>query len=425
MGNIVKTLRERGLLQDMTDQEMEKYLAENSVSMYIGFDPTSDSLHIGHMVAIMVLKQFQLHGHRPIALIGGGTGLIGDPSGRSSERNLLDAEQLKTNIKGIRKSLGKILEFEGENAATLVNNGDWLGEFKFLDFLRDVGRHFRLGEMLAKDSVRTRLDSESGMSFTEFCYQLLQAYDFRYLLEEYDCVLQCGGSDQWGNITAGKEFIRRTVGKQAFGMTTPLLVDSEGKKMGKSVGGAVWLNEEKLSPYEFYQYWVRQDDRDIERFLKMVTLLPLDEIAKVVAEHAEDPGKRIGQKRLALEVTALIHGAEEARKAKDASEALFGGALAGKQDSEMRAIFNDVPSVQLPRADLDAGLDVLDLLTRTNLSSSKKEARRLVAQNGLYLNNAPEPWPQEERTLGPAQLASESMMVVRAGKKKYCLVQFV
>ena len=425
MPNIIETLRQRGLLQDVTDPELEELLSRESITMYIGFDPSSDSLHIGNMVGIMILKHFQLHGHKPIALVGGGTGLIGDPSGRSTERNLLDDEVLDKNLKGIGKSLGKILRFEGDQAAVMVNNGDWLGQFRFLDFLRDVGRYFRLGEMLGKESVRTRLQSEAGMSFTEFAYQLLQAYDFKHLYEEYGCRLQAGGSDQWGNITAGIDLVRRTNGVQAYGMTTPLLVDAEGKKMGKSVSGAIWLNEEKLSPYEFYQFWVRQDDRDIERFLKMLTLMDLEEIAHVVAEHEKDPGQRTGQKRLAFELTRMIHGEEEARKAKEASEALFGGEMNAKSDEELRRIFNDVPSVEIPRKELEAGIPLFDLLVRTNLCGSKGEAKRLLAQNGLYLNNAGTPWPSDQRTLGPENLASESMMVLRAGKKKYCLVQFV
>lgn len=423
--NVIETLRTRGLFQDVTDPELEKLLEEKSVTVYIGFDPTADSLHIGHMVSMLVLRHFQLGGHRPIALMGGGTGLVGDPSGRSTERNLLDREALEANIAGIRKSLGKILNFEGEQAAMLLNNADWLGAFSFLDFLRDVGKYFRVGDMLSKDSVRQRLQSEAGMSFTEFCYQLLQAYDFKYLCEEHDCQVQAGGSDQWGNITAGTDLIRRTLGKQAYGVTTQLLLDSEGRKMGKSLNGAIWLNEEKLSPYEFYQFWVRQEDADIERFLKMLTLIPLEEIADIVAEHQKDPGKRVGQKALAFEITRMVHGEAEAQKAKEASEALFSGALSNKTDEELMQIFNDVPSIQVARSELDAGIEVLELLTRAKLCGSRKEAKRLLGQNGLYLNNSDTPWPQESRTLTGENLASESMLVLRTGKKNYCLVQFV
>lgn len=425
MKSIIQILRERLLIQDMTDPELEKILSEKQITLYIGFDPTADSLHIGNMVSILVLKHFQMAGHNPIALVGGGTGMIGDPSGRSSERNLLDQEQLQKNLEGIRKSLGTILDFEGENACQIVNNGDWLGKIGFVDFLRDVGKYFRLGDMLSKDSVKSRLNSDSGMSFTEFSYQLLQAYDFKYLSEHYDCSLQGGGSDQWGNITAGTDLIRRTLNKPAFGITTPLLVDSDGKKMGKSVGGAIWLNDDKLSPYEFYQFWIRQADPDMERFMKMLTLMELEVIDAIIKEHQIDPGKRVAQKRLAFELTSLVHGEDEANKAREASEALFGGALSNKTDEELKQVFNDVPSVQIARSELEAGLATLDLVVSAKLAASKKEARRLLTQNGLYLNNSDDPLDAEMRTLTPENLASESMLIMRAGKKKYCLIQFV
>lgn len=422
--NVIDTLEQRGLLKDMTNPALRDVAGEKVISFYIGFDPTADSLHVGNMVSILVLRHFQLAGHRPIALVGGGTGMIGDPSGRGEERALLGREQLERNLAGIRKDLAKILDFEGPNAALLVNNADWLGSLGFLDFLRDVGKHFRIGDMLAKESVRRRMESEEGLSFTEFSYQLLQAYDFKYLNEKYGCQVQAGGSDQWGNITAGTELIRRTTGRECHGMTTPLLTNAQGQKMGKSLGGVTWLSGDKLSPYEFYQYWIRQEDADMERFLKMLTFVPLEEVSAVLAEHATDPGRRVAQKRLALEVTALVHGGEEAQKAAEASEALFGGALSNKSDAQLRALFQDVPSVTLARADLDGGMRLADLLAVSGLAGSKKEANRLLAQGGVYLNNSDTPIDASTRSVGPGDLASESMMILRAGKKKYCLIQF-
>ncbi|MCC5876133.1 MAG: tyrosine--tRNA ligase [Candidatus Sumerlaeia bacterium] len=423
--NVVDRLEERGLLKDMTNPAFRELVGERCITVYVGFDPTADSLHVGNMVSILVLRHFQLAGHRPIALVGGGTGMIGDPSGRGEERNLLTAEQLERNLAGIRADLAKILSFEGENAALLLNNADWLASFGFLDFLREVGKHFRVGDMLAKESVRRRMESDTGLSFTEFSYQLLQGYDFKYLNEKYECLAQSGGSDQWGNITAGTELIRRTTGAECYGMTTPLLTNAQGQKMGKSLGGVTWLSGEKLSPYEFYQYWIRQEDADMERFLKMLTFLPVGDIARVLEDHGKDPGLRVAQKSLAWELTALVHGEEEARKAREASEALFGGALSNKTDGELRALFNDVPSVELPRAELEAGLKVADVLVRSGLVASKKEAARLLSQGGVYLNNSDTPLAAEVRQFTDSDLASETMMILRAGKKKYCLVQYV
>ncbi|CAN5273119.1 tyrosine--tRNA ligase [soil metagenome] len=424
MSNIVKTLRERGLLSDLTDPAFEQACEKKSFSVYIGFDPTAESLHIGSMVQIMVLKHFQMAGHRPIAVVGGGTGMVGDPSGRSSERNLLDAAQLAKNLEGIRRNLSQFIDFEGDNAAKIVNNADWLAKLGFLEVLRDVGKYFRISDMLAKDSVKSRLNSESGMSFTEFSYMILQAYDFKYLYEHYSCEVQAGGSDQWGNITAGTELIRRTLGGQGYGVTTSLLLNSEGEKMGKTAAGAVWLSAEKLSPYEYYQFWIRQEDGDVERFLKMLTLLPLEEISHIVAEHWKDPAWRVGQKALAFEITSMTHGRAEAEKAKQASEALFSGPLAAKTDVQLRALFAEVPSVELKRADLDAGFPLADLLVQCGLVASKGEAKRLMEQRGVYLNNANEPLAVDKRTITAADLASESMLILRAGKKKYCLARF-
>ncbi len=424
MPGVIEQLRERGLLNDVTDPKLEEYLNEHKVPVYVGFDPSADSLHVGNMVGILVLRHFQLCGHQPIALVGGATGMIGDPGGRSAERNLLTKEQLEKNLEGIKKDLSRFLDFTGENSAVLVNNADWMAPYHFIDFLRDIGKHFRIGDMLGKESVKARLESENGISYTEFSYMLLQAYDYKHLYEELGVKVQSGGSDQWGNITAGIDLIRRTTGGQAYGMTTPLLVDSQGRKMGKSVDGALWLNPEKFSPYQFYQFWVRQQDADLERFLKMLTFLPLDEISSILEEHNKAPENRSGQKRLARELTALVHGNEEADKASGASDALFGGGLSKKSDSEIKEIFSDVPSVSLDLSKLEEGYPVLDLLVDTKLCPSKKEARRVVGQGGFYLNNSNDSVSKDKKTLGKEDLASETMMILRTGKKKYCLVQF-
>ncbi len=421
---IIETLRERGLVQDITDEGLAKKCREGSITVYIGFDPTAPSLHVGHLVSVLILRHFQRAGHRPLAVVGGATGMIGDPSGRSAERNLLTREELDENVAALGATLRRFLDFEGENPAMLLNNADWLGQYKFLEFLRDVGRYFRLGDMLAKESVRRRMDSEAGISYTEFSYQLLQAYDFKHLYEHHNCIAQAGGSDQWGNITAGTDFVRRTLNGDVYGMTTPLLTNAQGEKMGKTAEGAVWLDPEKLSPYKFYQYWMQQEDRDIERFLRMLTFLPLDEIAGIVKEHEADSSRRVGQRRLARELTTLVHGAEEADKAEAASQALFGGGLERMSDEQLRAIFPDVPSIRMTRAELEADLPVVELLQRSGLAPSRKEAKRLVAQGGVYLNNSASPWPAERRTVGPDDLLSESMLVLRTGKKKYCIVEF-
>ena len=424
MTGIIDTLRERGLVQDITDEALAEKCRKERITVYIGFDPTASSLHIGHLVSILVLRHFQLAGHTPLAVVGGGTGMIGDPSGRSAERNLLTREELEENVEALRATLKRFLDFDGENAAVLLNNADWLAEYRFLDFLRDVGKYFRLGDMLGKESVRRRMESESGLSYTEFSYQLLQAYDFRYLYEHHNCIAQAGGSDQWGNITAGTDYIRRTVGGDAYGMTTPLLTNAQGEKMGKTAEGAVWLDSERFSPYKFYQFWMQQEDRDVDRFLRMLTFMPLEEVSAAVREHEANPSERLGQRRLAREMTALVHGEAEAAKAEEASMALFGRNLQKMSDEQLRSIFPDVPSVRISRNELQAGLPVLDLLLQSNLVPSKKEAKRLLSQGGVYLNNSADPWPGDRRTVGPDDLLSESMLVLRAGKKKYCLVEF-
>lgn len=421
MPSILETLEQRGFLHACTDHEgLRKRTEEKSVTVYCGFDPTAESLTIGNMVALMGLLHFQRCGHRPLVLMGGATGMIGDPGGKSAERNLQSLAQVRHHLSMQRPQFERFLDFDGPRGAQIVNNHDWIAPISFIDFLRDVGKSFRIGEMLGKESVRARINSEVGISYTEFSYMLLQAYDFRHLYETEDCEVQCGGADQWGNITAGMEFIRKTIGKSAFGLTFPLITTATGEKLGKTAQGAVWLSAEKTPVYEFYQYWVRAEDRDAERFLKLFTLLDLDEIAAIVAEHATNPGARSAQKRLAWEVTCFVHGEEEARKARDASEALYGGSAVEKMtDEQLRGLFADAPSIE---AKLDGeGTPLLDVLVDAGLAASKKEARKLLQQGGLYLNN--EPVPEEKRTLTRADLASESMLILRAGKKRYCLVR--
>ncbi len=424
MSNVIQTLRERGLLQDITDPALEDLCQKKSIRVYIGFDPTGRSLHAGSLVQLVTLRHFQLAGHHPIAVAGGGTGMIGDPSGRSSERNLQDDEELALNLAGIRKCMESFLNFEGENAAELINNGDWLGSLGFIEFLRDVGKHFRVNEMIAKESVRRRLEDQSGISFTEFSYMLLQAYDFWYLYKNHGCTLQAGGSDQWGNITAGADLIRKTLGGEAYGVTTPLLLDGQGRKMGKTQKGALWLDGDMVSPYEFYQYWVRQEDGDIGRYMKMLTFLPLEEIDAIVAEHEAAPEYRSGQKRLAYEMTLMVHGEAEAKKTQDAAATIYSGSLSGRTDDELRGVFQDAPSATIPRSELDEGVGTADVLVRVNLAPSKKEAKRLLSQGGVYLNNSDTPIDSEKRQLTVEDLASDSMMILRTGKKNYCLVSF-
>ncbi len=422
MADIYEILQQRGMVQDCTDVDGFRHLTgKQAVTLYNGFDPTADCLHIGNLVPVLALVRFQQAGHRPIVLVGGATGMIGDPSGKNVERNLLELDHVRANVEAQARIFERFIKMDGPNAGKIVNNYDWLGKMGFLEFLRDVGKHFRIGEMLGKESVRKRVLSEGGLSFTEFSYMMLQAYDFKYLLETENCQVQSGGADQWGNITAGTDLIRRTVGRPAYGITYPLLTTASGAKFGKSEAGAVWLDSAKTPVYDFYQYWVRTEDADLERLLKIFTFLPLEEIAEIVAKHNEDPGKRTGQKRLAWEVTAYVHSPAEADKARDAAAALFETALTNLSDERLRELFPDVPSISIARAELEAGAPVADVLVRGGLAASKKEALRLLAQNGLYLNQ--QSFDVNRKTLTMDDLASESMMLLRAGKKRFCLVR--
>jgi len=422
--DILTELRWRGLINQTTDEEhLAQWLNEAPRAVYVGFDPTADSLHVGHLMAVMILRRFQKAGHRPIALVGGATGMIGDPSGKSEERKLLSVDLLRANVAGMEKQLRRLLDFEGPQAALMVNNYDWMGQFGYLEFLRDIGKHFPVNVMLTKDSVRSRLErTDSGLSYTEFSYMLLQAYDFVHLRRQYGCELQVGGSDQWGNITAGIDLARRIDGAQLYGMTCPLLTKADGTKMGKTESGALWLAPDKTSPYQFYQYWINLDDADVEKVLKFFTDLTEDEVATVVQAHQADPSKRLAQQRLASELTALVHGPEGLTTAQRATQIFFGGEISELSDAQLAQIFADVPSKDLPRARLDEGLAIIDALVECGLAKTKSDARRTITQGGAYVNNRRV--ENVEVRLGPANLASETVMVLRCGKKNYALLRF-
>jgi len=423
--DVLAELRWRGLVHQTTDDEkLPAWLMEKPRTLYAGFDPTADSLHVGHLVALMILRRFQLAGHRPIAVVGGATGMIGDPSGKSAERNLLSLDALRHNVESMQQQMRRFLDFDsGGNAALLVNNYDWLSPFTFLDFLRDIGMNFPVNGMLAKDSVKNRLASEAGLSYTEFSYMLLQAYDFVHLHKAQGCELQVGGSDQWGNITAGIDLARRMHGVQLQGMTCPLLTKSDGTKMGKTESGALWLSAERTSPYQFYQYWINVDDADAGKCLRYFTDLTRDEIESLDAARVSQPEKRESQRRLAEEITRLVHGSAGLDKAQRATAILFGAEIEKLSDAELGEIFADVPSQQLTRAVLaDAGLSVIEAVVKAGLVKSNGEARRTIEQGGAYVNNRRIGSP--EARLTAADLASESVMVLRTGKKKYALLRF-
>ena len=423
--DVLAELRWRGLVHQTTDDEkLPVWLMEKPRTLYAGFDPTADSLHVGHLVALMILRRFQLAGHRPIAVVGGATGMIGDPSGKSAERNLLSLDALRHNVESMQQQMRRFLDFDsGGNAALLVNNYDWLSPFSFLDFLRDIGKNFPVNVMLAKDSVKNRLASEAGLSYTEFSYMLLQAYDFVHLNKAQGCELQVGGSDQWGNITAGIDLARRMHGVQLQGMTCPLLTKSDGTKMGKTESGALWLSAERTSPYQFYQYWINVDDADASKCLRYFTDLSRDEIESLDAARVAQPEKRESQRRLAEEITRLVHGSAGLDKAQRATAILFGAEIEKLSDAELGEIFADVPSQQLARAVLaDAGLSVIEAVVKAGLVKSNGEARRTIEQGGAYVNNRR--IATAEARLTAADLASESVMVLRTGKKKYALLRF-
>jgi len=415
----------RGLVHQCTHpDQLAAWLAAKPRTAYVGFDPTSDSLHAGSLLPAMMLRRFQKAGHRPVALVGGATGMIGDPSGKSEERNLLSVEQLEKNVAGIADQLRRLLDFDGPQPALLLNNFDWMTKFSYLDFLRDVGKHFPVNVMLAKDSVKARLASDAGISYTEFSYMLLQAYDFVVLHRQHGCELQVGGSDQWGNITAGIDLARRMDGLQLYGLTCPLLLKSDGTKMGKTERGAVYLSAEKTSPYAFYQYWINVADADAGTCLRFLTELPREEIEALDASRTNQPHLRESQKRLAEELTRLIHGDSGVTAARCATEVFFGAEIENLTDAQLADIFADVPSQTISRDKLaGSGLPLVDALVETGLAKSKSEARRTIAQGGAYVNNRVR--SDVDAKLSQGDLASESVIVLRSGKKKYALLKLV
>ncbi|MCA9619738.1 MAG: tyrosine--tRNA ligase [Myxococcales bacterium] len=422
--SILSELTARGLIQDITaHEELEALLNREQVSFYIGYDPTGTSLHVGSLVPITLMVRLQRAGHKPYALVGGATGMIGDPSGKSQERNLLDADTLGQNVAAIRAQLERFLDFDsGDNAAVMVNNYDWFGSIGYLEFLRDVGKRLSVNYMMGKESVRARLnDRDQGISYTEFSYMLLQAYDFVVLARDHGCRLQVGGSDQWGNITAGIELYRKMEGGQIFGFTAPLLLDSKGEKMGKTAGGTrIWLDPERTSPYAFYQYWLNVEDSDVERLLRIFSWRSLDEIEALTKEHAEAPHKRIAQRALADDVTTFVHGEDGRRRAVAASQVMFGGSLDDLGDADLKPLLSDVPHSEIDKSRLEAGVALVDLLAETGLAPSKGAARRLVKGGGVYLNNIKA--PDGERLVTTADLGTETMIILRSGKKSYHIV---
>ncbi len=427
MHDIIEELTWRRLINQTTDDEnLQQWLAERSRTVYAGFDPTADSLHVGHLMALTMLRRFQQAGHRPIALVGGATGMIGDPSGKSEERNLLSVEVLKANLAGMETQLHRFLDFDcGENSALLVDNHQWMDKIGYLEFLRNVGKHFPVSMMLAKDSVRSRLEqTEAGISYTEFSYMLLQAYDFVYLNEHFGCELQLGGSDQWGNITAGIDLARRLRGVQLYGITCPLLTKSDGAKMGKTESGTLWLSAEKTRAYQFYQYWINLDDADVDTCLRFFTDLGREEIEAIVSEHASDPGSRAAQRRLAVELTRLVHGEDGLQTAERATQIFFGAEIDELTDKQLESIFADVPSSELPRYLLsDKGLPIIDAMVAAGLAKTNGQARRTIQQGGAYVNNRRV--EGIDTRLGTAELVGESTIVLRSGKKTYALLRFV
>jgi len=427
MKNFIEEVTWRGMLHDVMPGT-EEHLLEQMRVAYVGIDPTADSLHIGHLVGVMLLKHFQMAGHKPIALIGGATGMVGDPSGKSNERNLLSEEALRHNQNAIKAQLERFLDFNSGvgNAAELVNNYDWMKDFSFLEFIRTVGKHITVNYMMAKDSVKKRLNGEfqDGMSFTEFCYQLLQGYDFLHLFQAKNVTLQMGGSDQWGNITTGTELIRRTISEKAYALTCPLITKADGTKFGKSEGGNIWLSAEYTSPYKFYQYWVNVSDADAEKYIKIFTFIGREEIESLVKEHQEAPHLRILQKRLAEEVTTMVHGTENLENAIKASGILFGNSSADdlKQlDAKtFLEVFDGVPQAEISKADVEAGLPIIEALAgKSGFMPSNGEARRSLQANSIAVNRDK---VTEEYVISASDLINNQFILLQKGKKNYFIL---
>lgn len=422
--NILDELQWRGLFADCTDvAELTKRLAASPITLYAGFDPTADSLHVGHLVPLLALRRFQNDGHHPIAVAGGATGSIGDPSGKSAERSLLTKEQIQANVDAVRPQLAKFLDFErAGNPARLVDNADWTRHLTYLDFLRDIGKHFSVNQMVAKESVRARMeDRDVGISYTEFSYMLLQAFDFMVLARDMNCELQIGGSDQWGNITAGMDLIHKKLKRSAFGLTLPLITKADGTKFGKTEGGSVWLDPKKTSVYRFYQFWINTADADVVRYLKFFTFLSKEEITALEEQHNANPGARTGHRALAKAVTDLIHGENATHEALRASEILFGGDLAGVSESTFNEIVGEVPTKEIEKAKLEgAGVPLVELLVHAGLTQSKGQARKDVEGGGVNLNNLRE--ANFQRAVTSADLLFGKHILLRKGKKNYVVI---
>lgn len=423
MKNFVEELRWRGMIHDIMPGTEEQFLKQTATA-YVGFDPTADSLHIGHLVGIMMLSHLQRSGHRPIVLLGGATGMIGDPSFKSQERKLLTLEEIQHNQACIKKQLSRFMDFEteAENKALVLNNYDWNSKWSFLDFIRDVGKHITVNYMMAKDCVKKRI--ETGLSFTEFSYQLLQAYDFKYLYENYGCKLQMGGSDQWGNITCGTELIRRTLSGEAFAMTCPLITKADGTKFGKTEKGNVWLDAEKTSPYAFYQFWLNVSDDDAKKFIRIFTFLTKDEIEALEKQHDEAPNLRILQKALAKDITIRVHGEEEYNKAVEASEILFGkgttDTLKRLDSATFLSVFEGVPTFEVSKEEILQGINIIDLLAeKTQVLASKGEVRRALKENSLSINKEK---VKEDFVTSSNDLLNEKYILVQKGKKNYFII---
>ena len=418
---LLDDLEQRGLLHDTTERAaLAARLADGPVTLYYGCDPSAPSLHVGNLIGLLLLRRFQDAGHRPIALAGGATGMVGDPSGRSEERNLLDDDVLSANVASIKAQMERIVDL-GSAGGELVDNRDWTKDVTLLEFLRDVGKHATVNQMLARDSVRSRLESEQGISFTEFSYMLLQAHDYLHLHQAHGCDLQVGGSDQWGNMLSGVDLIRRVTGHTVHALCWPLLTAADGTKLGKTTGARIWLDPELTSPYAFFQHWMQTDDADLRRNLAQFTLLPVPEVEAIVAEHAEAPARRVGQRRLAVEVTSLVHGPGEAEAAAEAAAILFGGDPRAASPAALQAVAAEVPSTTLePGEDLAAGVELVPLLVRTGLAGSMGDARRQLAQGGVTVNGEK---AAQDRRLAPSDALHGRWVLLRKGKRDWAVVE--
>lgn len=425
MDNFFRELEWRGFLDGATSEDIETFLSEAPRTMYVGFDPTASSLHLGSLIPVMALAHAQRHGHRPLALVGGGTGLIGDPSGKSSERTLLTAEKTEENAEGIRKQLEKFFDLSSPEKGLLLNNADWLASLNYVEFLRDVGKHFSVNEMIKRDSVRIRLEErDQGISYTEFSYMLLQAYDFLHLCKHYDCTIQMGGRDQWGNIVSGMDLIRRMLGRRGEGIVFPLLMTSSGKKFGKTEEGAVWLDAERTSPYQMYQYWLQTADQDVVKYLKLFTFLDRDRIAELEEVVRQTPEGRVAQRHLAAECTGIVHGAAAVQAVESASSILFGTwdwsiSECTISEETVRMLAAEVPTTEIPRDELTKGIGLVDLLVRVKVAESKGSARKLIEGGGAYLNNERQTVAQRTVTLDDVKMPGA--ILLRSGKKSYQL----